>query len=142
MEYRGHYIQDKVQEEKLEEVFSLESNGPEDEEVTMTNEEFSSFVDKLNEARDKYDKNTDFIVGVYSGIAEERYEENGRMSVFAITLTEETEEERNIRIEKEKKHIDEEIWLENEKSKKLREKNIKSAIEFLKNEGYDVKMKE
>lgn len=147
MEYRGKHIEENVTNEERTFEFELEGENTYGE-LVLTKEEFEDFVDKLSELRCRIDNETsddkriDVMLDIYEGYtAEERNEidRNCSIEVYTIETAYETPEHKELRIEKEKKEIDEEIERDRDAAEKRHNKYINEAKEFLEKEGYEVK---
>lgn len=147
MEYRGRHIEEDITNEVRTFEFELEGENTYGE-LILTKEEFEDFVDKLSELRCRIDNETsdekriDVILDIYEGYSsEERNEEdrNCSIEVYTIETSYETLKQKKLRIEKEKKKIDEEIERDRDAAEKRHNKYINEAKEFLEKEGYEVK---
>lgn len=148
MEYRGRNIVDEITNE--ERIFKFELEGDNSYgEIDLDKEEFRDFVDKLVKLRDEIDSlqersyhDTRVVLDVREGYTPEERNEYESYCGIEVWLKEyyyETKEERERRIEREKKAIDDEIALEQETASKRHDKYIEEAKELLEKEGYEVK---
>ena len=147
MKYKGVYIQDNVSTyntEKVCEVFGDINCLDVTNEIRMTNKDFSEFVDKLVKIRDKFKEknNISFIINVFEGYHDYDLcdDENTVPSIYIETEEEikESPEEREKRIERQKKLIDKSVEESEKLKKQIEEKKEKDAIRFLENLGYKV----
>ena len=147
MKYRGIDIQDSVstyKTEKVCEVFGDINCLDITNEIRMTNKDFSEFVDKLVKIRDEFKEknNISFIINVFEGYHDYDLcdDENTVPSIYIETEEEikESPEEREKRIERQKKLIDKSVEESEKLKKQIEEKKEKDAIRFLENLGYKV----
>ena len=147
MEYRGRKIADEITNDERTFKFELEGDNSYGE-INLDINEFGDFVDKLVKLREELDGlqiNNGYytvMLDVREGYTpEERneYESYCGIEVWLEKTTYETSEEKERRIEREKKAIDEEIERENEVAGKRHERNISKAKELLEKEGYEVR---
>ena len=147
MKYKGVKIEDNVstyKKEKVCEVFGDTNRLGETNEIRMTNKDFSAFVDKLVKARDKFKErnNIRFIINVFEGYCNCDLcdDEDTVPSIYIETEEEikESQEEREKRIERQKKLIDKHIEESEKQKRQMIENQKRNAISFLENLGYKV----
>lgn len=147
MKYKGIRIEDNVSRYKTEkvcEVFGDINCLDVTNEIRMTNKDFSAFVDKIVKVRDKFKEKNDinFIINVFEGYynCDLCDDENTVPSICIETEEEikESPEEREKRIERQKKLIDKSVEESEKQKKQVMEKQKKDAIRFLENLGYKV----
>lgn len=148
MEYRGRNIVDEITNE--ERIFKFELEGDNSYgEINLDKGEFGDFVDKLIKLREELDSlqnrsyhDTRVVLDVREGYTPEERNEIESYCGIEVWFKEyyyETKEEKERRIEREKKAIDEEIEREHEMTSKLHDKYINEAKELLEREGYEVR---
>ncbi len=140
MKYRGKYIEEDVTNEIKTFEFGL--TGENYGELILTKERFEKFVDKLSELRCRIDNETsdkrriDVMLEVHEGYTStlgviNEFDKDYSMDVYTIETVPETPEQKKLRIEKEKKEIDEDIE-RNRTAIEKRNKKINDAKNFSK----------
>lgn len=144
MKYKGIKIEDNVSTYKRKKVCQVFGDLDATNEIHMTNKDFSSFVDKLVKVRDKFKENNNisFIINVFEGYCNCDLcdDENTVPSIYIETEEEikESPEEREKRIERQKKLIDKHIEKSEKQKREIMEKQKEDAIRLLENLGYKV----
>lgn len=142
MEYREKHIEDKIYTTQCEAFKLLDSN---DFDLTIEDlEEYANALKKKEkELKESGVEFKDLRMNFY---ATEYYEsdygdQDAECSVSITWEIPETDKEANARIEREKKRIDKEIEAAEEKEERRKiqqDKNVKNAIELLKQQGYTI----
>jgi len=144
MKYKGIKIEDNVSTYKREKVCQVFGDFDATNEIRMTNKDFSAFVDKLVKARDKFKErnNIRFIINVFEGYYNcDLCDDEDTVPSICIETEEEIKEspeEREKRIELQKKLIDKHVYESEKQKRQMIEKKKKEAIRLLENLGYKV----